>query len=159
MILSCNVLPESLNIEIDEEQTLLRKQSETIEQKEILEGCNLLSYEEINLGTILKDSICLMSLFSCFFTMASVEFYVSFLSLHLTDLGFVESQMGFWFTLSGLLYLPMCLAVPVMFTTTPPRLQIVFAFFVNAFCIAMMGPSNILGMSDSYLIISLGIFL
>ena len=111
------------------------------------------------MGTILSDKVSVLALLACFMTIASIEFFVSFLTLHLSELGFLESQMGFWFTTSCILFLPACLAVPVMFKSTPPRLQIVLAFFINAFSIAMTGPSKILSLSDSYLIIAAGLLI
>lgn len=98
-----------------------------------------------------------MTYFSCFMTVCAYEILSSFLSLHLLTLGFEEAQMGYWFSVASLLYLPACLAIPFVFKTTPPRAQIVGAFVLITIGQALMGPANY--PVDSWLMIAGGLTL
>lgn len=83
MLLQCYFLPGSLNHVADEEDDSAVHQGPSEEEQKLLEGYNLLKSEDIGLFTVLCDPMCLLAYFATFMGMFAMEFFVSYLSLHL----------------------------------------------------------------------------
>lgn len=67
--------------------------------------------------------------------------------------------MGFVFSISAATYLPMCVAMPYMFKTTPPRLVLFLSYIPTTVGMALMGPSALLGIPNNWEIIAVGLAL
>jgi hypothetical protein len=158
MLLQCYFLPDSLNHVADEEDDSLVHHGPSEEEQKLLEGYNLLKSEDIGLSTVLFDPMCFLAYFATFMGMFAMEFFVSYLSLHLEkQFLFKKSQMGFMFSISAATYLPMCVLMPYMFKTTPPRLVLFLSYIPTTIGMALMGPSALLGIPNKWEIVAVGL--
>lgn len=65
--------------------------------------------------------------------------------------------MGFMFSISAATYLPMCVLMPYMFKTTPPRLVLFLSYIPTTIGMALMGPSALLGIPNKWEIVAVGL--
>ena len=86
--------------------------------------------------------MCVYAFTGTFMGMFAMEFWVGFMSLHLEKAFLFKAEdMGFIFSINPATYLPMCILMPYIFKTTPPRLITFLAFIPTVIGIMLMGPS------------------
>jgi MFS family permease len=114
--------------------------------------------DEISIKTVLNDRICFLALFESFLGSYIYDFYVGFLSLHMKEeFGVRDSQMGFYFMVSGLTYLFGCAFVPSFFTRSPPKVVMTGGFLICVFGVGLMGPSKVLHLPNNLWLIIIGL--
>ena len=65
--------------------------------------------------------------------------------------------MGYYFAILSLAYLSSAIICPIVFKAIPRKLQFVFCFFVSTIALALLGPSQLLGVPQSFGIVLTGL--
>lgn len=90
--------------------------------------------------------------------MFNVSFFSAFLSVEIEDKYNVkDNQMGYFFVALSGPYLIAAVICPIIFKTTPRKLQFVISLVVSGFAYLLMGPSQLVNLPDKLAIIITGL--
>lgn len=90
----------------------------------------------------------------------NVNFWVGgYLATHMANLGMKKEYFGYIITIQGFIYLGSCFLFSMICSNVPRRFMFIIALVGYGIVNLFIGPSKILGVKDSYEIISAAIFL
>jgi len=126
------------------------------EQENLSENEELLSVQEIGICTLLGNVRFTMAALSSALCYFNYSFMEPILAERLTDFSLTSIQIGMFFAIWPVFYIPASVLVQYMPRTVEKRVTIIMSCLFTAFCFSFVGPSQLLNFSDSLIFMGIG---
>lgn len=110
------------------------------------------------INVLFSSRMVFLQYMAAFFAMYSINYWTSFLTLHLNqNYAVPESQVGFYYGMCSTTNLFTNIALPYVLKSVPPKLQVASSYIFVVLALGLLGPSGYLNLSQDITFICIGL--